>query len=115
LAERGRSGAKAPTIRPFQAQRNFGRGLAGAGAYGQLVWSVFAPTQLGIEQDGVRRPGEFRQVSHQLTAHKRRRVFGTGNRKDSERQHVKAPLAVLQRIANTHQTWLPRLSSTMTL
>jgi hypothetical protein len=91
-----------PTF-PIEVQHNLGRRIARAGAYGQSIWFVDAPTQRRVAQNGDGGPGQFRKVSHQLAAYKGRRVFGAYDRDDTERSHIKSPFAVLQGIARRDQ------------
>lgn len=94
----GRKGAGDPAF-TVEAQHDFGCRLTGADAYGQRIWPVCAPTQFGIVQDSVRRPGELRKVSHELAALECGRAIGAHYGKEPEHTHIELSSAFRQSIA----------------
>ena len=95
MAERDLSGAKAPAILPSLSRLSVTSAavFSRAGAHGQPVGTVFTPSQRGVEENSVGRPGKFGKVSHQFAAHQRRRALGAGDRDDPERHDIQPPRA----------------------
>ena len=94
-----------------QAEHDLRSRLAGAGTDDQRVGSAFAPAQVGIEQDGVRRPGRVMrdrvmrdQVLRDIASGHRASGPATPERWRSERSRAPARQAVPQR-RSRHGKW----------
>ncbi|TDQ89438.1 hypothetical protein C7412_11571 [Paraburkholderia silvatlantica] len=62
------------------------------------------PLKLTVAQDRIRRPDNFRQISHHLASIKGRAGWRSHDRQTAERRHAKPPRSMVERIFDAHET-----------